>query len=125
MERIIEWENQHSSIELSRKLKELGCSINTCFNWVYNKDTDKWHIFANSPLSQKLTFDQKLPAYSASELLKLLPSYFSLMKLNENDYMVSLNEIITHINHKKSDKIPSNALAKMLVHLIENKLIEV
>lgn len=132
MERIIEWEKQFSSVELSKKLKDLEISVNTCFNWVYNKDKNKWSIFANSPLSQNLTWDNKITAYSASEILELLPHS---LKINEKKYFISMdcdkhifyedmpltNEI--HISSSTDNFV--NSCAKMLIHLIENNLLEI
>lgn len=119
MERIIEWEKQFSSVELSKKLKDLEISVNTCFNWVYNKDKNKWSIFANSILSQNLTWDNKLPAYSASELLELFPNK------NINFYKVGKVYIFSIMGEPNTeDENLSNSCAKMLIHLLENNLME-
>jgi len=122
LERIIEWEKQFSSVELSKKLKELGVTENTCFNWVYNKDQEKWSIFANSPISKHLTWDDKVPAYSASELLELLPSNRIYNKKYLNSKLWGCKDSYRYAPIFKDISLP-NSCAKMLIYLIENNLI--
>ncbi len=77
LNRILEFEKQFSSIELSLKLKKLGVSQDTCFMWVLNKPEHPcagWSVFANSLVSQKLSWEDRCAAYSCAELGEMLPN---------------------------------------------------
>lgn len=69
-------ENQVCNLELSKRLFELGVKQDSCFLWNTHDDKE-YFIFANSEISRKLTFKNKYSAFTASELLELLPTYIN------------------------------------------------
>jgi len=139
LNRILEFEKQFSSIDLSLKLKDLGASQETCFMWVLNKPDHPcagWSIFANSLVSQKLSWEDKCSAYSCAELLELLP-----YKIKYDDdnivltsdfyhdkkrimYIYDIEEGYTPV-FEETDTSEANARAKLLITLIESKLMEI
>lgn len=136
IKRILSGENQFSSPELSQKLFELNVSSDTCFIWVWNKsDHPKsgWSLFANSPYVQRnLLWNKILPAYSCAELGEMLPyeiydqsliltKCWSCWQIKYSDGEYLRESIITEIQ----DDTEANCRAKMLIYLIENKLINI
>jgi hypothetical protein len=130
-------ESQVTSLDLSKRLKELGIKQDSLFYWLINEAI----CYRGECLP--LMGEQWWSAFTASELLELLPE--SLGKLEEKPfkyfkiykfkiikyaqkykvcYAYSDNEINKIIIKKQDEKL-CNALAKMLIHLIENKITEV
>ncbi len=64
-------EDQVCSLELSRRLKELGVEYEAYFNYIFLPNKDIWEIY---PLKNQLGF----PEYTASELGDILPAYASV-----------------------------------------------
>ncbi len=137
------------SLELSKKLKELGVSQESLFYWIkfFN-----WDIFLGGKHTQDY-HSECLSAFTAAELMEMLPAYID-NKINEpfNFFGLSLNKrsskniqyIINYhcdsfildagrmfnpfsdklIPHNICDENLANCLAKTLIYLTENKLIE-
>jgi len=141
-----------TSLELSKKLKELGLRQSSILYWcnivdkVYFKLNEDGTIFedeSGSTLVERKTYrtvlgssyaynceaDQTWSAFLASELGEILPSFIEDMSLT--CFMCSRGGwwIQYDNGHGEKDgsqiwdKSLSNSLAKMLIHLIENNLI--
>lgn len=132
-------ESQVTSLELSKKLKDLGVKQDSLFYWYKNPIKiidDTFFIEYEESINVNIYRDYPDPiklysAYSASELLELLPDkikieninyYFDIKKTHFN-YIASYNDLTTLIIDE-SDKNVCNALAKILIRLIENNLHE-
>lgn len=110
------------NLELSKKIKELG--IKQDGEFYYGKSSEEnsgetkndHHLYFS--LSSSLN-EEQYSAFTASELLELLPKYTKVEIINNRDFQCSYKEYHTF------ESTLSDLLAKMLIHLIENKLIEV
>lgn len=106
----MEIEKQVCSLELAKKLKELGVKQESLFFW---KPDGGWH------LSQKLG-QHVISAFTVAELGEILPNYFVSGRINDN-YQV---EVPFEVPRKyREAKTEADARAKCLIYLIENKLI--
>jgi hypothetical protein len=123
--------------ELSKRLKELGVKHKSHFVWAacenplikHFKESDvsedHWDLYAfdNKILN---SFDWKMQAFTASELMELMPDNYMIFK--QGDIFVVKNNHFclkcSQSEHITMDKNSANALAKMLIYLIENGLVE-
>jgi hypothetical protein len=122
--------SQVTSLELSKLLKELGVSQKSLFYWIKEEEPYIWYNCQNFnyPMNTVKWF---YSAFTASELLEMLPDYIDMagnLKIKKHDVR---GEGITYFveygygYYEHQDKNLSNALAKTLIHLIEQKIIEV
>ena len=120
-------ENQVVNLELSKKLKELGVKQESYFWHRFFKadDGDDYYILGVHDKPAMLPED--ISAYTVAELLEMSPASTSILKRTDIKtdtiprYYV---ETFEHYRDSDWDKNPANALAKMLIYLIENKLIK-
>ncbi len=121
-------EKQVISLEYAKRLKELGVKQESLFEWrkyrdgdhdvwvVCNKYADDW---TDAWGRSKKCLD-KVDAFIVAELGELLPEdYFSGKYFSKGNYHIVDKEGIT----KAEAKTEANARAKMLIYLLENKLI--
>ena len=137
--------DQVCSLELAKKLKELGVEQKSLFYWMRSLKPDNWQIviehrlgflFENGADLAKHRKDEfeMLSAFTVAELGEMLPAgifsdkgainskwmgciaRFSKFKLDKQDR----ENIETPIMECKTE---ANARAKMLIYLLENKLI--
>jgi hypothetical protein len=134
-------ENQVTSLELSKRLKDQAVKQTSYFKWEYGLDGHN-EIFHSKDTSCGLEY---CSAFTANELLELLPAcidtkqtqpfkFYSLKiskKNNNNPQYIVIYCYDENISTKNlcydiyvSDKNLCNALAKMLIYLIENNLME-
>jgi len=130
-------ESQVTSLELSKKLKELGVKQESLFYWERCSHFGVNNNFSiiYEPTHDLITYEfgdchcihssheYTYSAFTASELLELLPLFSgSIPNIIKTEKYTSsyFNQEI-----KFNDENLSNSLAKMLIHLTENKLIEV
>lgn len=126
-------ENQVCALELSQRLEELGVKQDSLFYWIYDTrykaafleykmPTFVWEHNDKSRTHLSICFVPDFKVYSAftvAELGELLPTGFSMMKWK--GYSIkSPNEW----QRQLSDPSEANARAKMLIYLLENKLME-
>lgn len=110
-------ENHVTSLELSKKLKEAGVKQESCFYYA-NK---KGKIVASS---YKETHSQLgfVSAFLASELGEMVKDHMSDIRPCNAGW-----EVFRHIGQNEKEylveKNMSNAMAKMLLYLLENNLI--
>lgn len=123
-----------TSLELSKRLTELGVKQESIFYW------NVWYVhgaFRNADLERsrmgyennKTLSCRNYSAFTASELGEMLPVFssgyneLSIEKSNIEKWIVKYECSRTR-EASFSDGNLCNALAKMLIHLIENKLWE-
>lgn len=122
------------NLELSKRLKELGVKQESLFKWSYYEKRDEMtdsYFWIVKHLSRTIG-DNEYSAFTASELLEMLPNeinnseYIYVIQKYPNEYEIrAWHKFDTMILKITFDKSLCNALAKMLIHLIEQKLIEV
>lgn len=110
-------ENQIVSLELAKKLKELGVKQESHFKWFYNPDKN-WHEIGWG----QLIHDYDFSAFTVAELAELLPMlmYWGIER-HSNDWRAG--KLGNDKEMYASGDTMANTLAKMLIYLLENKLI--
>src|SRR6187551_1502508 len=101
----MELSKQVCSLELAQKLKELGIRQESYFYWVKGFPT---RIEAREGIGSKYTSIRMFKTYSM-DLLRWYVRYE--------------NEVLESVNHCEYADTEADARAKMLIYLIENKLI--
>lgn len=137
-------ENQVVSLELAKKLKELGFKQESLFYYSSPAYYPKGHALEYKNKTQDLLFQpNSLPsggcsAYTSLELGYILPDSISY-KENDLDWQLCISKNVfkegcewdvSYLEPRKNidfisynDKNLSNAMAKMLIYLKENNLI--
>jgi len=155
-------DQQITSLDLSKKLRELGIEQESLLSWI-KKTNGSWVVTSYHGCSCWATSRgcvdyyeyEDYSAFNASELMELLPSRmiiperkpfdhfrFNLSKslIAEEGNIVSPAYVINYLcdtahpqsfisipmlQHNIWDRTLSNALAKTLIHLIENNFMEI
>ncbi len=128
-------EQQVTSLELAKHLRELNIAQKSLFYWVISyenkeqnqaipliqydcKSYDHEHIHENYYMTT-------WSAFTACELLEMLPSWSDVAKRDKNDYIARVfDKSSSEKNYHSFAENAPDALAKMLIHLIEYKLME-
>lgn len=125
--------SQVVSLELSQELKLLGVKKESLFYWLpidYGSNK-KARIVMKGGFNETY-HDDAIPAFTASELLDMLPK-----EINGDDYELGcnfskkMNYVFYYYENEIMDELLEqdenlcNATAKMLIHLIKRKIIEV
>lgn len=131
-------ENQVTSLELSKKLKELGVKQDSLFYWAEKQE----HTFIHTSLWQKIAYDvyqtfepkrttvskptaKLYSAYTVAELGELLPEGFVVSKRKDNAgyecYVFKYEKEPFIEAHEIRDTLP-NTMAATLIYLKENNL---
>ena len=130
----MELKNQVVSLELAQKLKELGVKQESLFFWnIWHGQMDDflWQIHYGQPVKRGdgVLSEETYSAYTVAELLERLPASTCLVKKTdikmkqEVRYYAETFDFHPTISPDLHDKNPANALAKLLIQLYENKLI--
>lgn len=125
-------ENQVCSLELSKKLKELGAEQDGYYIWYKHKDLEQQ--FQINPKGYQIhpkqgdnKFIEWYSAFTVAELGEMLPNdKIRIFKMNDRFFVESYeidNLEFSNAGERFVDKSEANARAKMLIYLIENKLI--
>lgn len=120
-------DNHVTSFELSKRLKELGVDHGFNYVWLENINDGQIHVDAScvlSILSYANNYKFIAPAYLATEILEMLPYDIEIYIDSEIKIITLLREGCLE-NNKFEDKNIATALAKIMICLLENKLIEV
>lgn len=155
----MELENQVCSLELAKRLKELGVKQESLVYWLniqhcihtkvkedgFTVETDEkgnviidrieYRISLGSPFAWDIDEDNTWSAFTLSEILEMMPLInacsFQLMKgisfaECEPRYYARYDQLLLSCEEieQNLDKNPANSCAKMLIHLLENKLME-
>lgn len=133
-------ENQVVSLELAKQLKNLGIQQKSIFAWYQNLDGSIFCEYCQYQTSQdnQSTYHDgyaKLPikiciAPTVAELGEMLPAriktdYGSWNYLHTAKFANTKSWLIAYYNDEIKEHTEAGARAKMLIYLIENKLVEV
>ena len=150
-------EEQVTSLELSKKLKELGIKQNSLFWWSREHQKDLHKITFSYSVFETADPEPHISAFTVAELGEMLPktikfpkagdkrswqdvSHLSKKEIEEMRYvgLLSISKptdwtvlyqgyiiLGSDIKADTHDKTMANAMAKMLIYLIENKLIKI
>ncbi len=121
--------DQVCSFGLAKKLKELGVKQDSYFYWVIT--TDGPAIKSLNEDDKYMLGDSYRSAFTVAELGELLPlGYLSIRTMGgtANDteikpYWLAYNELDGIDDKYQMELTEANARSKMLIHLLENKLI--
>lgn len=120
-------EQQVVSLELAKKLEKLGVRDNTLFYWVEDK-RDKRKPFkamskarASRIISREATIT---PAFTVAELGEKLPNNCKSFKGGKDFYWACELKRENGYTSKSGSATEADARAKMLIYILENKLIE-
>ena len=142
----MELEKQLVSLELSKRLKELGVKQDNIFCWITTADDtitrtnrvvnpNLYTEIMTTEKAEMCTYEILCSAFGVSELGEMLPVeitdtnghyYLWYRKINSKEWYVSYshrrNELC--LSEEVEDTL-ADAMAKMLIYLIENNYIEV
>lgn len=124
-------QDQVCSLELAERLKELGIKQESLFVWEYFDD--KCYAVRFMPyavIPSVLNEVQLFSAFTVAELGEMLPVFSSGYNqlVIEKSHMLGWfvkYECSRTFEHSTFNDNLADALAEMLIHLIENKLIEI
>jgi len=117
-------ENQVTSLELSKRLKELGFKQESLFYWSKNGG-QKWKI--ENSFYFKVDKRADISAYTAADLGDMLPEY---VEKDEKIYWLKGYKLLEYVENYTYNSLcifradtEADARAKMLIYLRENNLI--
>lgn len=137
----MELQKQVTNLELSKRLKDLGVQQESLFYWVYGYPVDveagrgEPTVIYNDTLSETISKakNEHLSAFTVAELGEMLPYsfspaidasfYLSIEKEKYHGWQVSYKYINGIIWERQISTKLADGLAKMLIYLLENKLI--
>lgn len=135
-------EDQVCSLELAKRLKELGVKQESAFCWAhpwepYTYTEDKSRYILTEP--RKLNIREGIVAFTAAELGEMLPGHIGMnwflqfwksdfsgpasFSINYKDPKTEGNPETGWMRETIIEKTEANARARMLIHLLENKII--
>lgn len=120
-------EHQVCSLELSKRLKELGFQQKSIFVWeVFNDNVFGVKFYPNAVVSDGWNHYKLYSAFTVAELGEMLPANaYSMYGINDwtacYDGIKELGEEYFEL----SADTEANARAKMLSYLLENKLMDI
>lgn len=123
-----EIEKHVTSLELSRRLKGLGCPQRSYFDWV--KENGELTIWNPTQVSDYVTGNQEFlcSAYLSSELGEWMPEFVKTYKRSGEywcDYLYLENPRLDEdYARTEVQSIEANAKAKMLIWLVENNYLD-
>lgn len=120
-----------TSLFLSKCLHDRELKKESIYYWYWNKALNDFSVVLkeNSEIGE-----YSCPAYLATELLEWLPTfikvwkennYLRILKSSAGDYQVEYSKPGYAFSCMEHDELLQNALAKMLIYLDENGLIDV
>lgn len=133
-------ESEVCSLELSKKLEELGVDHDALFYYLNIDGEGKYYVYYNEDMPEDYEYEGvPISAFTSAELGKLLP--FLIEWQNHTCYLGSMfgytkfgytANVHYHYHDGEdiiafdfADENEANARAQMLIYLIENKLMEI
>lgn len=125
-------EQQVTSLEISKRLKELGVKQESYFQWYELYGDNNWTL---APLNK--SGNNTVSAFTVAELGEMLPDYVATdhlysLQQTRNWTVVAERKLRYHISywflgkeilHSIDDDSEANARGKMLIYLLENNLL--
>lgn len=128
-------EDQICSLELAKRLKELGVNQKSlfCYQEIIGNDHSVWPRTLDLHRFKKPIEDDRVAAHTVAELGAILPLSIIYEEYELILGMIKGNEEWITIYYEEEsytpldcrDSIMANSMAKMLIYLIENGLIKV
>jgi hypothetical protein len=117
-------EQKVTSLELSKKLNELGVKQESLFYWDKPLLRDEYLLVYEETIH---SYGNRYSAFTASELLELFPTDYEIKKIkvtydngkSYSEYFIKHEDDGIDSSETFYDTNICNALAKMLIHLIE------
>ena len=110
-------EKQVVSLELAKKLKELGVKQDSHFSW-FEMNTGKFELYHSGLPTSK----SKFSAFTVAELGEMLLIQFTILKgVQISDPRGRYSRLVKRLYIFEDE---ANARAKMLIYLLENDLIK-
>ena len=122
-------EQQVTSLELSKRLKELGVKQDSYFHWIANYNGLEPQLSGLSPSESNK--HNNYSAFTVAELGDMLPEIITdhccvEMGKYRGKWVIRYSKIDNELGGIRFDEdTESNARAKMLIYLLENELLEV
>ena len=128
----MELSKQVVSLELAKRLKELGVKQDSLWYWQNyfkeeEEDREMWNILSKNEIESKgYLFGKFYSAYTVAELGEMLPDWVDFTQKHYNStskktwYRCYTKEGMMWVDEENE----ADARAKMLIYLIENKLAE-
>lgn len=120
-------EDQVCSLDLAKRLKELGVKQESLFVWCHQADVNDYGIFSSH--QSEPGWDLICSAFTVAELGEMLPLKFATSREKNGgqfEYAVVSWGMNLPIKHEcKYAATEADARAKMLIYLIENKLVTI
>jgi hypothetical protein len=118
-------ESQLTSLELSKRLDELGVKQESLFYWVKsaNPNYGDWLIAMIDGFNH-VYHDEAISAFTIAELGETLPDWTETVKRAADDWVCIVRHKNDDINYHSFGKTEADARAKMLIYLLENGLIK-
>lgn len=128
-------ENQVVSLELSKKLKELGVPQKSLFWWGDTIGEPRWQILIPEKMPRGVAYENarmaaKYSAHTVAEIGELFPVkvedvYREIVTSHQGTggWICAVKNIVSgKYTEREEADTEANARAKMLIYLIENKL---
>jgi hypothetical protein len=129
-------DQQVCALKYAKRLKELKVKQESIFCWLQGVNTEEYFIYPSTPFFPDINWrdKNKIPdhgysAFTVAELGELLPykiknKYILCHKDNEG-FSISYKDCNNHIHYfGQFDKSEADVRAKMLIFLLENRLIK-
>lgn len=116
--------DQVCSLELSMRLKELGVKQSSLFCWSEApslKKSEYWRIYYKG--TNEIHSELDYSAFTIAELGEMLPDWSESRKRAHQDWTCTVRDKNSDKNWHSFSESEANARAKMLIYLLENKLI--
>lgn len=110
-------EQQVTSLEISKKLKELGVKQDSYFRWCERADKMGWYI------EKSQQFQEGFSAFTVAELGEMLPEGFASDRADGEGRIYWVTDNSSEIQ-SISAETEADARGKMLIYLLENKLLK-
>ncbi len=121
-------EDQVVELELSKRLKELGVKQESLFYWWDGNDVnDEGYCVSRIEIEHNNNAPSNFDVYSAftvAELGEMFPPSCSYNYMDESGWYMSVIFPLSKWNQMYPCVKEANARAKMLIYLLENKLME-
>ena len=116
--------------KISKKLAILGVKQESLFYWCHNtkwpNDAEEWVLYSINDWNgtkKGLGFKELYSAFTVAELGKILIAGFGTSKMMNGLWSYGSDD--NHYSDLGEEKTEANARAKLLIYLIENKLIKI
>lgn len=114
-------ENQVVSLELAKKLKELGVKQESLFKYIATFPSGEYRISDRYTETDLSYGADVISAFTVAELGEILPEGFRIEKFKDNYWCFDKKR--RNRMHWEISETEADARAKCLIYLIENKLI--